>query len=58
MYWDLNNLYGRVKLQRLPVDSFKWRNEKSNFNEICTKKTKIKIVTRGAYLKPMLSIQE
>ena len=58
MYWDVNNLYGRVKLQRLPVDGFKWRNEKSNFNEISTKKTKIKIMTRGAYLKPMLSIQE
>ena len=40
MYWDVNNLYGRVKLQRLPVDGFKWRNEKSNFNEISTKKLK------------------
>ena len=38
MYWDVNNLYGQAKLQKLPVDGFKWRNEKSNFNEISTKK--------------------
>ena len=31
MYWDINNLYRWVMLQKLPVDGFKWRN--SNYDE-------------------------
>ena len=34
-YIDMNNLYGRTMLQKLPVDGFKWRNDdkQSNFDE-------------------------
>ena len=31
MYWDDNNLYVWVVSQKLPVDGFKWRNDKFNF---------------------------
>ena len=33
-YIDMNNLYGQAMLQKLPVDSFKWRNndKQSNFD--------------------------
>ena len=34
MYRDENNLYGWIMLQKLLVDGFKWRNYKSDFDEI------------------------
>ena len=31
MYWDVNNIYKLEMSQKLPVDDFKWQNEKSKF---------------------------
>ena len=33
VYLDVNNLYGWVMPQKLPVDSFKWVENLSQFNE-------------------------
>ena len=33
MYLDVNNLYGRAVSQKLPVNGFKWKNDKFNFYE-------------------------
>ena len=33
MYWDVNNLYGHVMQQKLPVNCFKWRRDIFKFNE-------------------------
>ena len=32
-YWDVNNLYGWVTLQKLPVNNFEWIEDTSQFNE-------------------------
>ena len=32
-YWDVNNLYGWVISQNLPVDRFKWVENKSQINK-------------------------
>ena len=32
-YWDLNNLYGQTKSQKLPVNNFEWIEDISQFNE-------------------------
>ena len=32
-YWELNNLYGWVISQRLPVNNFEWIEDTSQFNE-------------------------
>ena len=32
-YWDVNNLYGWVMLQKLPVNNFQWIKGTSQFNE-------------------------
>ena len=32
-YWDVNNLYGWVMLQKLPVNNFEQLEETSQFNE-------------------------
>ena len=32
-YWNVNNLYGWTMSQKLPVGSFKWVEETSQFNE-------------------------
>ena len=37
-YWDVNNLYGWIMSQTLPVDSFKWVEETSQINEDLIKK--------------------
>ena len=33
MYWDGNNLYEWAVSRKLPVDGFKWRNDKLNLYE-------------------------
>ena len=42
-YWDVNNLYGWIMSQTLPVDSFKWVEETSQFNKDLIKKAIMKI---------------
>ena len=37
MYLDANNLYGWAMAKKLPVNSFKWENDLSKFNENFTK---------------------
>ena len=37
-YWDVNNLYGSVMLQNLPVNNFEWIKDGSQFNECFRKK--------------------
>ena len=32
-YWDVNNLYDRGMLQKLPVNNFEWLEDTSQFNE-------------------------
>ena len=32
-YWDVNNLYGWARSQKLHVNAFKWVEESSQFNE-------------------------
>ena len=36
-YWNANNLYGWAMSEKLPVNSFKWIEETSQFNEDFTK---------------------
>ena len=37
-YWDVNNLYCWPMSQKLPVNSFEWIEDTSQFNEDFTKK--------------------
>ena len=32
-FWDVNNLYGQVISQKLPVNNFQWLKDTSQFNE-------------------------
>ena len=32
-YWDVNNLYDRAMLEKLPVNNFEWIKDTSQFNE-------------------------
>ena len=32
-YWDANNLYGWTMSQKLPINSFEWIKDTSQFNE-------------------------
>ena len=31
-YWDVNDLYGLLMSQKVPIDGFKWVEETSQFN--------------------------
>ena len=33
MYWDANNRYGWAISQKLPVDGFEWKRNKSKFDK-------------------------
>ena len=33
MYLDVNNLYGWAMSKKIPVNGFKWENDRSRFNE-------------------------
>ena len=37
-YWDVNNLYDQVMLQKLPVNNFEWIKDTSRFNDDFIKK--------------------
>ena len=37
-YWDVNNSYGWVMSQKLPVNNFKWTKDTFHFNKDFTKK--------------------
>ena len=37
-YWDVNNLYGWITPQKLPVNNFEWIKDTSEFNEDFIKK--------------------
>ena len=50
MYLDANNLYGWGKLQKLPVNGFKWIKITSKFNEDFIK-IMMKIVIKDIFLK-------
>ena len=50
MYLDANNLYGWEMSKKLPIDSFKWENDLSRFNESFIK-TYNKIVMWDIFLK-------
>ena len=32
-YWDINNLYGGIMLQKLSMNNFEWIKDTSQFNE-------------------------
>ena len=36
-YWNVNNLYARAMLQKLPVNNFEWVGNTSQFNEVFLK---------------------
>ena len=50
MYLDAKDLYGWAMSQKLPVNSFKWVNDLSRFNEDFIKIT-MKIVIQAIFLK-------
>ena len=52
MYLNANNLYGRAMAKQLPVNSFKWKNDLSRFNENFIKII-MKIVMQDIFLKHM-----
>ena len=54
-YWDVNNLYGWAVLQKLPVNSFEWIKDTSQFNEDFIK-TIMKKVMKDIFSKLMFSI--
>ena len=52
-YWNINNLCEWIMSQKLPLDGFKWVEEKSQFNEDF-----IEICNRDILLKLMFNIMQ
>ena len=50
-YWNVNNIYGWPMLQKLVVNTFEWIKDTSQFNEDFIKKTIMKKVMKGIFLK-------
>ena len=46
-YWDVNNLYGLVMSQKLPVNNFEWTENTSQLNEDFIKKIIMKKVIKN-----------
>ena len=46
-YWDVNNLYGLVMSQKLPVNNFEWTEDTSQLNEDFIKKIIMKKVIKN-----------
>ena len=38
-YWDVNNFYGWIMSQKLPVNNFQWIKDTSQFNQDFKKAT-------------------
>ena len=53
-YWDVNNLYGMVMSQNLPVDGFKWVENTSLIT--ISEKTAMTIVMKDIFVKLMLNL--
>ena len=46
-YWNVNNLYGLVMSQKLPVNNFEWTEDTSQLNEDFIKKIIMKKVIKN-----------
>ena len=51
-YWEVNNLHGWAKSQKLPVNNFEWIEDTSQFNENFIMKERMKDISS----KPMFNI--
>ena len=54
-YWDVN-FYGKAVSQKLPVNSFEWIKDTSQFREDFIKKTLLKKAMEAIFLKLMFNI--
>ena len=54
-YWDVNNLYGWVMLQNVPVNNLQWIKDTSQFNDYFIKSI-MKKVMKDIFLNLMFNI--
>ena len=57
-YWNVNNLYGWVMLQKLPVNNFERIKDTFQFNEDFQKKIIMKKVIEDIFLNLMFNISK